>query len=140
MITEDQAKQFHCEYLRLTGLDIPLTTTQRFRLERFIFDGGNEADLALVVAYLKRRIRTGHRQRESLLPRNIFADYSNFAEDLSMARAESRQPKVNKAKQSVLSATGRSMIVEDTVKSAAQILSDAKALAGLRQWRKESGL
>jgi hypothetical protein len=65
---------------------------------------------------------------------------SNFAEDLSMARAESRQPKVNKAKESVLSATGRSLIVEDTVKSAAQILSDSNALAGLRQWRKESGI
>jgi hypothetical protein len=36
--------------------------------------------------------------------------------------------------------TSRSLIVEDTVKSAAKILSDSKALAGLRQWRKESGL
>lgn len=125
MITPSDTERFHAEYLRLTGLDIPFTTTQRFRLERFIFDGGNVKDLALVVAYLKRRIRDGKRQRESLLPRNLFVDYSNFAEDLSMARAEQRSQL--SPRDTALKALGRPVEASKPARSVADILAGEEA-------------
>lgn len=140
MITDstEPTHQLHQQYQHCTGLSIPFTMQLHYRLEHWMVQGGTAADMELVVRYLKRRIRQGKRPMESLLPRNLFSDYSNFLEDLSMARADSR-PKPDPAREAVLAATGRTIPVQPA-KPVADILAGCAALAEFRAWRERSGL
>ncbi len=131
-------RSLHADYLRYTGLSIPFTMPLHYRLEAWLAHGGNSTDLELVVKYLKRRIRQGKRPMESLLPRNLFSDYSNFLEDLSIARAEARDVR-DPNRDAVLATTGRTAPVQ-TAKPVADIMAGMKALAEFRQWREQAGL
>lgn len=128
----------HAAYQHCTGLSIPFTMQLHYRLESWLAQGGTAADMELVVKYLNRRIKAGKRPMESLLPRNLFSDYSNFLEDLSMARADSK-PKPDPAREPVLAATGRASPVQ-SAKPVADILAGCAALAEFRAWRERSGL
>ncbi len=88
MVIEDHS-QIHQAYCRLTDRDMRLDTGVHFRWNLFKSKGWTEADLALVVAFIKGRMKTGRRFVESLRLNNLI-DPDRFADDLQDARAEQR--------------------------------------------------
>ncbi len=141
MINQEHIKALYDCYVTATKLDLKLTMGLTFQLERFAVEGFTCDDVNLVVAYLWRRIKAGKRQKECLLPRNLIVNTDEFAENLSMARSESRslQTKPDPRKESVLKATGRSAEVTSDTKSAQQILEQNKLMASmLSKWKEEN--
>lgn len=141
MVTTHQIQSCYQALVQSTGLDIKFTTSLNYYLERFCFEGYTAEDIRLVVGYIKRRIKAGRREKESLLPRNLLIRTDNFAEDLSMARAELREfsQRPDPAKQSVLRATGRSAVKETTERSAAAIMEQHEQMATmLREWKEHN--
>lgn len=143
-MNEDQKliSHLHSVYGDLTGIKMPLRFEFIFMWERWVFEGFTEDDLRVCVAYIKRRIKEGKRQRESLMMRNLIANVSNFEEDNGMARAELRvfSNRPNQQKESVLKATGRKTESIKPTESANQILEHDKMAELLKQWKQEQGL
>jgi hypothetical protein len=140
MITQAQIKELYDAYVAATGLDLRLTTALNYQLERFAFEGYTCDDIRLVVGYIKRRIRIGRREKESLLPRNLIENTSHFAEDMSMAKAEIRErsSKGDTARHTVLAQSGRTTMKQPTCKQAAQIMQEHEKMAEmLKQFRTE---
>ncbi len=106
MTTTAQIKSMHEEYCRITGLDLPFSMKHHFQWEVWAAHF-TMADLALVVAYIRRRIKEKKRERESLKFSLLIGDYDRFAEDLSMARSESRIPPIAPHKAATLRSSGR---------------------------------
>lgn len=106
--TTAQTETMHKLYVAMTGLDIPYTMQRHYSWESWLVAGHTQPDLELVVHYIKRRIKEGRREKESLLFRNMIQNKENFAEDLAIAKAESRNsPRMAPDKIRVLRATGR---------------------------------
>lgn len=127
--TTEQTQSMHHVYNLLSGLAIPFSMSLHFRYEMLIAQGMTADDLGLVINYVKRRIREKRRERESLLPRNILRDYSNFQEDLSMARAEQRSQL--SPRDTALKALGRPVEASKPARSVADILAGEKAFKEL---------
>ena len=142
MITQAQIKELYDAYVVATGLDLRLTTALNYHLERFAFDGYTCDDIRMVVGYIKRRIRIGKREKESLLPRNLSQNTSHFSEDLSMARAEQRERsfKGDPARNVVLAQSGRTTMQEPTCKQAVQIMQEHEKMAALLKQFRTQGL
>lgn len=141
MINEEQTRPCYDAYVKATGLKLQFTLGMRYYFERLCFEGRTAEDVTLVVNYIKRRIKEGRRERESLLPRNLLADTQKFAEDLSIAKSEHRaiKSRPQPAKQAVLNATGRPFVPPDNVKSAGQVMEERGKLASmLKEWREKS--
>lgn len=108
MTLEEQIKELHGTYCRLTGVNLPFSQECQFRWEVFIKWGHyNVRDLEVVIAYLRKRIRKGERRQESFRFNYLVGDLERFAEDLSFATAEARKPVVSAGRAEVLRATGR---------------------------------
>lgn len=136
----EQVDWLHQCYTALTRLEVPLSISRRFAWENFLEQGHGQPELELVVRFIKRRIKEGRRYPESLRFRNLIEFTENFAEDLSMARAEERSLKDRQdtPRKEIMRAANISIDrqVQDTVRSAAQILAESEALARFREFKK----
>lgn len=135
--TTDQTKSLHAQYNSITGISLPYTMRCHYAWELWLAAGYTSKDLDMVVAYIKSRIKAGKRERESLKLSLLIGDTERFAEDLSMAKAWSRTPKVDPNKAAMLRATGRNEVVKDNVKTPAQVLAGMKALEDFRRMARE---
>ncbi len=131
MVIEDHS-QIHRRYCALTNRDMVLDTGVHFRWNLWKSKGWTEADLALVVAFIKGRMRTGRRFVESLRLNNLI-DPDRFSEDLCDARAEQRVHKPT-FRDRVMEGRPKQG-VKETVRTPAQILAAAKAFADFRAWK-----
>lgn len=141
MITESQIKSCYDAYIKATGLDIKLTTHLRYSFERFCFEGYSPEDITLVVNYIKRRIKIRRREKESLLPRNLIQNTSNFAEDLSIAKLEQRDRnnRPDSSKQEVLNSTGRTIQPKENCVSVGQVMNERLKMSDmLKKWKTEN--
>ena len=123
----------HKAYVDATRIDVVLTMQRIFVWERWFYEGFTESDLRLVVAHINQMVREKRRRPESLKFSNLIGDAERFGEDLSFARALSRKPSVDPSRASALRSTGRAAEpVQETVRTAAQIIAGMKALEELR--------
>lgn len=108
-ITPEQVQAIHKLFVDLTGRDIPLDLAGcRARQWYDWFQAGfTEADLRLVVAYVKQGIRDGRRNVAALKFVNLIGEPLRFGEDLAEIKAMARKPKMHQSRESVLRATGR---------------------------------
>lgn len=140
MISSSDTRSIHeyfNEQVRIEGLEIPYTMSVHFMWETWLFNKFTKDDLALVIRYMRYRIRVGKREKESLLLRNLISNPDNFSEELSMSRAWARAPKGHIDKASVLKASGRpSVATEPTAVSAKVVLERPKLAAMLAEWKK----
>lgn len=106
--------------------------------EAWLAHGYTESDLSTVVKHRQAGIRKGERREASLLPRNLIRDVDAFAEDLSMARASSRGPKINAGRAAALRSSGRADIAptRDAV-PASVVLEQTKLAQNLKAWREK---
>lgn len=124
------------EQVAIESLSEEYTMSQHFRFEQWLARGFTKDDLALVIRYMRYRIRMGKREKESLLLRNLISNPDEFSENLSMAKSWSRAPKGHTDKSSVLKATGRAeQVLAPTAVSAKAVLERPKLAEMLRQWR-----
>lgn len=142
MTTDDQLKPYYEAYIKASGLPIKFTLGMRYYFERLHFEGFSPTDVSMVISYIKRRIKSGRRERESLLPRNALADTDKFSEDLSMARSDLRsiQSRPSQAKQSVLNSTGRPFVPPENTMSVHQVMVERLKMADMLKNWKESNL
>jgi len=107
----------------------------------WVQQGFTEADLTLVIRYLKEMIRKDRRRPESLKFSNLVESWDRFEEDLSLARGWSRnRPPAKSARQDALRAIGRSEPEPDRVKTAGQALGRLVNKEDWDKWHKEEGL
>lgn len=133
-ITTEQTQDIHRHYVAVTGLDVPFSMQRHYAWEKWLAHGLTESDLDLIVRYIKRRISKRRREKESLLFRNLIERPDNALEDLSIARAESREP-VKTERTRVLESTGRKE-PEKLSMIPAQIMENHTQMAELlRQYR-----
>ncbi len=125
--TEPQIKELHACYGRMSGLEVPLTLGRMFQWEVFCKQGYNENDLRLVIEVLRRKIKVGPNTLACLKFSNLIGDIEKFQESLSEARAMSRLPKVDKSRESVLKATGRTTTKDTPPRTAEEVLRDSAA-------------
>lgn len=128
------ASELHAVYCHLTGLTVPLSIQRIFAWSAWAkeFD---VKDLRMVVGWLQGQIRQKRKWPSCLLFSRLIADREEFAEHLSMARAEARLSKEPMDLKRVLVATGRQGKEEPVmvnVKTPAQILAASKAFEEFR--------
>ncbi len=123
----------HTEYCRLSGHEIRWDTGRRFAWEHFIYKGFVLADLAIVIKYLKDKIRMGKRTEACLRFRSLIEDTDGFEEHLSEARkvlrihAKEQIQKMDAAKVEILQSTGRPPTSERPAKAVGDIAAGLKA-------------
>lgn len=125
-------RDLHQAYVNGSGLVVEFTMSRIHAWQLWRSRGWGFADLGLVLKYLKRMIKEGKKWQSSLGFRALIENTDAFEELLAMARAQARQPKVDRAKAEVLRATGRKEEVKAQPRSAAEILRDAKAFEDFR--------
>lgn len=138
--TMEQTKLLHARWQQLTGLEVPYDFSRHFAWEMWISKGLTIADLETIVAYIKKRIKQGRREKESLMFRNMVNNVDNAIEDLSIARAESRNSRTESPKAEILRAAGYVEPEKQTTRPVSDVLAAAKALDDLRKWRMENGI
>ena len=138
--TTDQTKAFHTRWQQLTGIELAYDFSRHFAWEQWIGKGLTIADLETIVAYIKKRIRQGRREKESLMFRNMVNNVDNALEDLSIAKAETRNERLTDARSSVLRASGRSDVVEKPAKAVGDILKGSEAFDKWKEAMKAQGL
>lgn len=131
MIHEDYSA-LHSTYCTCTNRTMPMSSSMHFAWAAWSIHGWTEADIKLVVAHINKLIKLNRRRPESLRFHNLIGDTERFLEDISEARALSRQPKPT-PRTEILRATGRPEPVQDTARSAAQIIAAEKAFEQFRQ-------
>lgn len=139
MISSEDTRAIHeyfNEQVRIEGLEIPYTMSNHFAWETWLFNKFTKDDLALVIRYMRYRIRMGKREKESLLLRNLISNPDEFSENLSMARSWSRAPKGHTDKSGVLKASGRPRAAQEqpAAVSAKTVLERPKLAEMLKQW------
>ena len=136
-MTADELKDLHNHYCQLSGLPVPYTFYHEYSWGVWEHYGFTKPDIELVIRYVQKRIKGQHRQKESLMFRNLIAHPESFADDLAMARSLLRKPVVDEGKQSVLRATHRPVEVDVPARSAADILAGEKAFAAFQAMKAE---
>lgn len=135
---QSPAQSTHDAWCRLTRIPLPFSMTLNWLYEAWLAHGYTEADLSTVVKHRQAGIRKGERREASLLPRNLIRDVDAFAEDLSMARASLRGPKINAGRAATLRATGRPDVGPSRdCAPAATILEQTKLARDLKAWRQK---
>jgi hypothetical protein len=124
--TRKQIKELHAEYCRLTKLNLALKRNEwdasRVRpWFDFIKAGHTKEELALVIAFRKKRIKEGRRYPESLSFRNLICNLDYFGEDVAEARAVNRSPRIDHERKFVLEATGRPVVAEKDAVQASNV-------------------
>lgn len=129
-ITSQHTAALHTRYLELTGREEPrYTMHHHFCWEVWCGAGYTMADLELVIAYIKRKIRLKERKPESFKFALLIQDGPRFADDLGDAKAALRQFKPPPGKASVLKASGRaSSEPQRPAKTAADILRESEVV------------
>lgn len=134
-MTREEIHALHKVFVELTGRDIPLDL-QGYREHQW-WDWGQqgytEADLRLVVDYVRRGIREGKRNVGALKFVNMIGDPLRFGEDLAEAKALARQPKRDRNRDEVLRASGRSTEPKANPRTADEIMRDDAAFQAFRQ-------
>ena len=136
----------HAAYCSLTGLDVPLTQTRRFKWEEWLWrdrpkDTPRTKDsLAVVIKYLRSHHAGKPWAKQVLAFRKIVEDHGNFDETLAMANAERRNHKPVTNRDSVLKATYRLMPASTEPRTAAQIMEADMAFAKFKAWREQEGI
>ncbi len=132
---EENHQQIHALFNRLTDRQMVLDSGVHYRWNLFKSKGWTEADLALVVAFIKGRMRTGRRFVESLRLQNLI-DPCRFEDDLCDARAEAR---VHKPTFRDRVMEGRPKQVKpDPTRTPAEIIAAAKAFSDFRAWKEQN--
>lgn len=103
--------QLHALFCRLTGKDLTLDYQKRqwwhVWLKYRECEPFTEADLELVIRFLRNEIKKGERKPACLKFRNMICNPDYFEDDLQDARGWARRPVVDSGKASLLRATGR---------------------------------
>lgn len=126
-MTPADVERLHKLFVSLTGRDIPLDI-QGVRAHQWFdwaAEGFTDDDLRLVVAHVRKGIRDGRRNEGALKFVNLIGEPLRFGEDLAEAKALARVPKVDKGRESVLRATGRSTQGRDNFTPAGQAAFEA---------------
>ena len=131
---QDQITHLGEHYSRLT--DMPLThrgvvNPREFAWHQWIKAGFTEADLTLVVGWLKTRIRAKVRNPECLKFSNLIADPFKFEEELALARAEKRNAKPARDARQVVLAQARPVVCEPVTTMTAKPIGEY--IAALRE-------
>ena len=127
-----QPQRLHSTYCKMTGLNIPWGTDRMWPWELFALKF-TEDDLVTVIKFIMNKQRKGQPAR-SLNFRNLIAGPDSltfFQEDLCEARAQPKYAPRDK----VLVQSGRPKMIENTARSAAQILAGEQALKELIRLR-----
>ena len=135
MTDKPTPSELHEVYCNATGIHMTLTMSRIFAWDKWISHGWTKADLLLVIGLLKQKIKERKKWDTCTNFFHVVQDTENFDELLGEARARARVPKVDKGKQSVLEATGRTTPQKHKVKSAQQILAESEALKELLKLR-----
>ena len=136
-MTIEDHRLIHSAYCKFTGnYDLVLTMSRHYQWNAWKAQGWTEDDLLLVIKNIKNKIRMGRKWDSALRFSKLIGDTESFGEELCEARALARVPKVDKAKESVLKATGRTNETSsDTVRTAAQVIKGAEELQKLLKLR-----
>lgn len=106
-----QTRELHDEYCRLTKLTVRYDMARHFQWESWLSQGYTREDLALVIAYIWRRIKAHKREKESFKLCALIDDKARFEDDISMARSErmvaSKTVTMPPSRASALRSTGR---------------------------------
>jgi hypothetical protein len=130
---QHQIEALHSEYVRLTGMDVPLSMPRLFTWEVFQHRGFGLPELNIVVPWLRKQIKTGPKTVKCLGFRALIEDCEAFEEHLSFARAESRIRRPDPARASILRTTGRDPNpVQGEARPARNIIAEMTALNELR--------
>ena len=91
----EQAEKLHAIYIRETGLDLPMRMGRDRAWFHWMQSGFTEADLVMVVRFLKRGIAAQERNPGCLRFRNLIEMLDYFDEELAMAKkaASARTPR-----------------------------------------------
>lgn len=138
--TTQQTQAIHSAYKALTGLDVPYTMQLHYAWEQWLINGWQEPDLACVVRYIKVKIKEGKRPKESLLPRNLIQRTDFFAEDLAIARAESRNTRTETPRQSILRSAGMATEKKTEARPAGSVLEGDALKEFMAKCKQEAGL
>jgi hypothetical protein len=122
---EQQIAALHEEYVRLTGIRITLPGREWSWFE-WLKRGLGPAELRLLIAEKRRRIRAGELTAASLAFRNLVGNVDYAEEDIAELRARARTRPLDPNKASLLRQTGRSDVPRSALpapRSTAQIVS-----------------
>ncbi len=134
-MTEDHSA-IHAVYCNATSFDLVLTMSRHYAWSAFKAAGWTAKDLVLVIDHLKAKIKRGHKWSSCLRFYPLICRLDEFEEELQEARALARIPKVDKVKESVLKATGRTTQPQpDNVKTPESILRGEEGLKALLKLR-----
>lgn len=103
----EQIKAIHGAYVRLTGQDVALDMHRESVWFEWLRKGFTEADLKLVVCHVRKGMPSGDRKQGALKFSNLIGQLDRFEEDLAMARALARRPRMDGARAEVLLQSGR---------------------------------
>lgn len=138
--TTDQTKAFHVRWQQLTGIELAYDFSRHFAWEQWIGKGLTITDLEIIVTYIKKRIRQGRREKESLMFRNMVNNVDNALEDLSIARAETRNERKETPRERILSSVGMSKPQPERVQPVGDIMAGSSAFEKFREAMKAEGL
>lgn len=109
--TTEETREIHELYCRLTKLESRYSMQKHFQWESWLAQGYTREDLALVIAYIWRRIKAHKREKESFKLCALIDDKARFEDDISMARSErmvaSKTVPMPPSRASTLRSTGR---------------------------------
>lgn len=141
-ISTEQTRLMHDAYSKLVAnerIALPYSMSLHFRWEMWMAKGFTTEDLALVINYLRARIRAGKRELECLDLRNLLSSVDDFSCTLSMARAKARQPRVEPDRESVLRSASRpEKAPVGMARSAKEVLERPKLATMLKEWREKN--
>ncbi len=131
-------KPLHQAYCRLTGLDLTMLMRHVFAWRAFQEHGWGEAELKLVIPMVKADIKARKTWDKALDFRNFIERDDEFAEHLARAKSQARAPK-STPRDRILAQTGHAVTQKETVRTAAQIMAEMKALEDWRKMKESLG-
>lgn len=144
--TQTEIAALHSVYCSASGMtDVSLSMERIYAWERWLTHRGHEPwserDLADVIAYIRRKIKTGERRIASLQFRTLIWDCERFEEDLAAAHATMRNTVVRTPRDKVLAATGRTTRTnEREAQPVSAVLESTKLAEMLRAWKETNPL
>lgn len=134
----EQTKALHSRWQQLTGLEVPYDFSRHFAWEMWISKGLTITDLETIVVYIKKRIKQGRREKESLMFRNMVNNVDNAIEDLSIARAEARNSRTESPKAEILRAAGHIEPEKQTARPVGDVAKAALAFDAFKIWKRDN--
>lgn len=136
-LLEGDLREMHGAYQRGTGLELPLTWANRFSWEALWKEGVRAADVALVIAHLRRKAARQLPVRGFRFS-SFIGHTEHFLEDLAEARAHARVRRPDRGRAEVLVASGREPgPAPGPARSAGEIISAERFQAELERLKGE---